>query len=167
MVDSNSRFMRFAVVLALCAALLALGLVFLRPATQTVPDTTFGVQGDTVYDSLLVTGDLHVKRPLAVITTSVAPGAAETNLVYANLGATGVLTVTLPGAAKGLTYCAYVAAAQVVTVDPATGDQILALTNAAGDKITNSTPGSSVCLTALDGTYWAALTPQGTWADAN
>lgn len=166
MVDSSNRLMRFVVVLALCASLLALGLVLLQPDPATGAGD-FGVRGDTVLDSVFISGDLNVKRPLVVTAADVAPGAADSNTIYTNLTATGTLTVTLPGAAKGLNYCAYVAAAQVLTVDPATDDQILALTNAAGDKITNSTIGSSVCLTALDDTNWAAITPQGTWADAN
>ena len=53
------------------------------------------------------------------------------------------------------------------TPDPAAGDQIAGLTNAAGDRIATNTPGHSVCLLALDNTTWAAYATAGTWVDAD
>ena len=52
-------------------------------------------------------------------------------------------------------------------VDPQAADQIYSLTNAAGDRILNTTAGNSVCLLAIDGTYWIAIYPVGTWSDAD
>ena len=55
-----------------------------------------------------------------------------------------------------------------VYIDPAAADQIHVLTNSAGDRISNTTSGDSVCLIAADGTYWIVIPAStGTWADAN
>ncbi len=110
---------------------------------------------------------LLTKRYVVKQTTSDELTGIEPNAIFANIAATGTITMTLPNASAGLNYCFYVGAAQVLTVDPATGDLIASLTNAAGDKITNNTPGSSVCLVAADGTNWMPLGVVGTWTDAN
>jgi hypothetical protein len=91
----------------------------------------------------------------------------ESGTWYSNLGATGAITFTLPTAAAGYNVCFYVAAAQTVTIDPASTNQILALTNAAGDRISNGTQGGAVCLLGLSSTQWGAVSVSGTWADAN
>jgi hypothetical protein len=88
-------------------------------------------------------------------------------LVYTNELATSAVTFTLGSAAPNRAVCFYVFAAQMIYVDPATGDQIHVLTNAAGDRISSATPGDSICLVAIDYTNWAAYSKSGTWVDAN
>jgi len=92
---------------------------------------------------------------------------ADTLAFVHNGGATSAVTCSLPAAAAGRNFCFYVAAAQSLYVDPAAGDQIAGLTNAAGDRIATNTPGHSICLVALDNTTWAAYATTGTWADAD
>jgi hypothetical protein len=92
---------------------------------------------------------------------------AESGTWYSNLGATGAITFPLSTAAVGYNVCFYVAAAQTVYIDPAGASQILALTNAGGDRISNGTPGDAVCLLGLSSTQWGAVSVSGTWADAN
>lgn len=110
---------------------------------------------------------LYTRRAVTSTLTSVALAVDDTWGVYTNRGAQGAITMTLPAASSGVNYCFYVAAAQALNVDTATGDQIASLTNAAGDKIANSTPGSSLCLVAEDETNWLPLDTVGTWTDAN
>lgn len=93
--------------------------------------------------------------------------ATDTGALVHTSGATGPVTFTLPAASAGLAYCFYVAAAQPLSVDPASGDQIAALTDATGDRVSASSIGHAVCLAALDNTTWAAYALTGTWADAD
>lgn len=110
---------------------------------------------------------LIAKRYVAKQTASDELGGTHPAGIFTNIGATGAITMTLNTAHAGDNYCFYVGAAQALNIDPATGDQIVALTNAAGDKITNNTPGSSVCLVAADTTNWMPIGTVGTWSDAN
>ena len=84
-----------------------------------------------------------------------------------NLGAGAAITLTLPVAQEGYNMCFYVATAQTMTIDPAGTNQILALTNAGGDRIANGTAGNAVCLLGLSASQWGATSLSGTWADAN
>jgi len=52
-------------------------------------------------------------------------------------------------------------------IDCDDADQIFDLTDAAGNKITNTTAFDYVHLIALDGTGWYPLDVHGTWTDAN
>jgi hypothetical protein len=110
---------------------------------------------------------LKIRKPVTAYTVTHSLAAADTNGLFTNMGASGALTMTLPAAQAGYNYCVYVAAGQAVYVDPATGDQIASLTDAAGDRISNAAAGSSICLVAADTTNWLPLAPVGAWADAN
>jgi hypothetical protein len=81
----------------------------------------------------------------------------------------GAATVTLPlpNGNAGLMYCFYMSVAQTLYVDPPAAMTIQALTNAAGDRISNGTLGDSVCLYAPDEQNWYVVGRTGTWADAN
>jgi hypothetical protein len=114
-----------------------------------------------------ITLKLLAKRHTAISTANVTLNGQTQGSFVTNLGATGAITATLQGAAAGANYCFYVAAAQALNIDPATGDQIGSLTNAAGDMISNSTAGSSVCLVAVDATNWLPVGVVGTWTDEN
>jgi len=98
---------------------------------------------------------------------------AEAGKVCTNAGAEGAVTLTLPEAStcKGLAYAFYVYTAQTFGVNPSdTQDQIIGLTNAAGDSITSSTVADSVKLTAIGDDTWGvdSIYPTNTdWADAN
>ncbi len=122
---------------------------------------TLGVTGETSLAA--VTSKAKVTTKTAAYTVTVA----ETGVVFNNIGAGGAVTFTLPTAAAGLQYCFATVAAQQIAVDPASTNAILALTNAGGDKITNSTAGNSVCLVGVSATQWVARDVYGTWADAN
>jgi len=91
----------------------------------------------------------------------------DTGTLFNNKGATGQITYTLPAAVSDVWYCFYVYAAQTVLVNPDDADQIYHLTNAAGDAITNTTAGDSLCLHAVDATGWIPMQENGTWNDAD
>ncbi len=77
-------------------------------------------------------------------------------------------TVALPNAALALG-CRYtfVTTSGQSIVDTDGTDQIIGLTDVAGDKITNSTAGNSVTLESVGANSWAPVAIYGTWADGN
>jgi hypothetical protein len=96
---------------------------------------------------------------------------ATSGVTLINFGATDEITVTLPDVSLstvGYQYCIYVYSAYTVTIKPATGDQIHALTNAAGDRIQNvGTVGDSICLLNITSADWAPMQEVGTWSDVD
>lgn len=112
-------------------------------------------------------GGLNSRSEVVVSTADVTLTAQQSGALLTNKGDLGAQVVTLPAAAAGLNYCFFTYAAQQIAVDPATGDKIVVLTDAAGDKITNATAGNSICLVAVDATDWVAVAINGTWADGN
>lgn len=55
-----------------------------------------------------------------------------------------------------------------ISVNPVTADQILLLTNAAGDAVTSDAAGNSVVLQVISQGLWAPVgKEQGTWTDSN
>jgi hypothetical protein len=109
-------------------------------------------------------GTVRALQALSAITANWTAQAANSGTLFVT---TNAITLTLPAAATGLTYCLFNGDGNDVYIDPASGDQIHTLTNAAGDRVSNTTVGDSICLVALDGTYWLALERVGTWADAD
>lgn len=88
--------------------------------------------------------------------------------VICNTGDAGAQVITLPDAVAGMRVTVVLTAAQDVDINPQTADQILALTNAAGDAISSAaTIGNFITLVAVDGTNWVAVGASGTWTDVN
>ncbi len=104
--------------------------------------------------------------------TSVSP-----SLTAAQCGSTVINTVsssvTLPEASSvlGCEYSFFVFAPAdnaPMVLTPASGDKILTLASAAGDRVTNSVSGSSLTLQAIGIDQWGVLgKEQGTWNDSN
>ncbi len=96
--------------------------------------------------------------------------ALDANTLHTNSGAVGGGTWALPEASTwiGKTLCFAVITAQALTINPADSpDQILALTNAAGDAISNATIGNNICLMAVAADAIIPINIYGTWTDAN
>jgi hypothetical protein len=105
---------------------------------------------------------------LQPVTAGINVNDGYSGAVITNLGATGALTLNLQRAIKGLHIIVTLSAAQDVNINPQNDDQILVLTNAAGDAISsNATIGDTVELVALDDTKWLPIRTVGTWADVN
>lgn len=106
-------------------------------------------------------------EPTIVTTDTVLTTAMKTDWqVLQNQGSFSV-TLTLPAAVAGLNYCFYNYDGDDVLIDPATGDTIYVLTNAAGDRVSNTTAGNSICLLAIDADTWIVMQSAGTWSDAD
>lgn len=134
-------------------------------AADPTADVTVTIPAKTGTIALLtqtVTAKVQTDSPVTV-------SSADAGQIYDNTGAAGAVVFNLPEAStvigKSFTFC--VTAAQNLDVNPADGDQILGLTNAAGDAIRNATAGGSVTLTVLDATNIVATAYQGTWSDVN
>jgi hypothetical protein len=117
-----------------------------------------------VFDTTTV-GALRVV-PVSAVTTTAAPTAAATGTVYTNEGDADGATVTLPTAAAGLQFTAYVQTAQTLTVTAASGDtvRIASSVTAAAGSITSAVVGSSVTLIAINATEWVATASVGSWS---
>ena len=143
--------------------------------TGNVSGATY-VTATTLYGDLVgnVTGDLigyaYYGRPIAV-STDYTLTQATSGSTLVNFGATGEITITLPDVdltTVGYQYCFYVYDAYTITIKPATGDMIHALTNAAGDRIQNvGTAGDSICLLNITSVHWAPMQEVGTWSDVD
>ena len=127
-------------------------------ATVTVPAKT----GTIALLTQTVTAKTQADTPVTV-------SAGDAGQIYDNTGAGGAVVFNIPEAStvigKSFTFC--VTAAQNLDVNPANGDTILGLTNAAGDAIRNATLGGSITLTVLDAANIVATAYQGTWSDVN
>lgn len=99
--------------------------------------------------------------------------ATATTLTIAQCGSTvyngGAIAINLPEAstALGCRFTFITANASNFDVNPDDADQILVLTNAAGDSIRNATLGNSVTLEAISATQWAQVSAIGTYTDNN
>jgi hypothetical protein len=88
--------------------------------------------------------------------------------VFTNNGDTGTLVFTLPDGSAEDYVTIVVAEAYQVDIDPNGSEQILALTDAGGDKISNSgTVGNMVTLLWISASEIVAIGYIGTWTDAN
>lgn len=126
--------------------------------TVTIPAKT----GTIALLTQTVTAKTQADSPVTV-------SSGDAGQIYDNTGAGGAVVFNLPEAStvigKSFTFC--VTAEQNLDVNPADGDTILGLTNAAGDAIRNATLGGSITLTVLDEANIVATAYQGTWNDVN
>jgi hypothetical protein len=132
-----------------------------------------GMAGLLLAVSVLLSQALAYPTLNSFLTVWHIPGGGNLNDAYSgglitNLGATGAQTMNLPRAISGLHITVSLAVAQDVDLNPENEDQILVLTNEAGDAITsNSTIGDTVELVALDDAKWLPIRTVGTWTNAN
>lgn len=116
-----------------------------------------GDGGDQLYGFL----QNHVTATATTIT------AAQCGSTFKNSGA---VAINLPEASTviGCRLTFITANASNFDVNPDNADQILVLTNAAGDAIRNATLGNSVVLEAISASQWAPVgKEQGTYTDIN
>lgn len=101
-----------------------------------------------------------------VSATATTITAAQCGMTFYNAGA---VQMELPEASTvlGCELTFVTLNATNFDVNPDTGDQILTLTNAAGDAIRNATVGNSVRIQAVSASQWAQISVNGTWSDIN
>ncbi len=94
---------------------------------------------------------------------------AEAGTVQTNSGASGPAVWNLPEAstAIGMSFTFVTVAVQNLDINPDDADQILVLTNGAGDAVRNATAGNTLTLLAIDATNWVVVGEKGTWTDVD
>lgn len=122
----------------------------------TASGNIIGDGGDSIY------GYLN-KLVAATATTITASQCGET---FYN---TGAVVINLPEAsgALGCKLTFVTLNASNFDVNPDDADQILVLTNAAGDAIRNATLGNTVVLQSMSASQWVEISAVGTWSDIN
>lgn len=126
--------------------------------TITLPDRS----GTVVLETRAVTAKTQADTPVTLTATDIGGR-------FSNAGATGAVIFNLPEASTwiGGVIRFTVLAAQNLDVNPDNGDQILAITNAAGDALRNATIGGTLTLMAVDSTNIVVISSYGTWSDVN
>lgn len=150
----------------LTGALAANGGITVDSTAFTVADSTGNT---TIAGTLGVSGmSTTLRKVIAKTGVSAALTAAECYwTIVSDLGDTGGITITLPAAVAGMDVLLYNKTGEDWIIDCDDADQIFDLTDAAGNKITNTTAFDYVHLVALDGAGWYTLDVHGTWTDAN
>ena len=114
-------------------------------------------------------GTLEGLKKISAHTGTGAVAATECrNNIITNAGASGDIVLSLPAAAAGYEVTVIVSDAHDIDINPDDSDQILVLTDSAGDALSSdATVGSYIHLIAIDATNWIVLDRQGTWTDVN
>lgn len=138
--------------------------------TMTSPTiTTPSVTGGTFTSPVI--NDPTFEYAVVTMTTSYSVLTANKGKVHTNLGVGAAVAVTMPecSTAIGMPFKFAVVDAHTVNIDVNAADQIIPLTNSAGDSIqTTGTAGDFIELMCLDNTYMIQINDEvGTWADAN
>lgn len=93
--------------------------------------------------------------------------AAENGTAHTNTGASGTIAITLPPATPGLNFYFGIGAAQILQIEPATGETIslpsTGVPEAANDYIAADAIGESVRLVCLKAANWSVMGYTGTW----
>lgn len=142
---------------------------------------TFEVNGSAVATMTGSTGAFALTGPLTgdggdalsgflkkqVVATATTITAAQCGSTFINSGA---IEIELPEASAvlGCRLTFIVGNATAFDIDPDAGDQIVLMTNAAGDRIEADAIGESVVIEAISASAWAPVgAEKGTWSDAN
>ena len=119
---------------------------------------------------LTANGGITPVRKIYAKTAAYTVTAADMGAVFTNLGASGTVVLTLPEASTvlGQEIWFNVLANYSLNVNPADGtDQIVGMTNSAGDSINANVTGASAGLRAVGNDTWAPVASYGSWTDAN
>lgn len=125
-------------------------------AGPTGPTGATGPTGPTGPEAVTIN---NISGPTGAITSVMCQGNVVTNS-----GATGASELTLPDAVAGYNVYVYNKEAYVITLTPASGDQIMVLTSAADTSIlSDGVAGSNITLISLEDNKWYAGGSNGTW----
>ncbi|MBN1805314.1 MAG: hypothetical protein JW837_08695 [Sedimentisphaerales bacterium] len=105
-----------------------------------------------------------VKKVVEAHSTSDTLTASESGSIHSNLGATAVVTLTLPDSASAGTIFSFaVQAAYELRIDPGTATIRDDCGQTADKYKSASAVGASLCLAADSGGNWATIAKNGTW----
>ncbi len=111
-----------------------------------------------------VDGPLLSPTMVAAKTANYNIATTDSGTTFDNFGAAGEVDLSLPPISIGRRYCFIVQAAQTLKIIAAGGNHIAIGTSvsASGGNIASAAPDSSICLTALSGS-WISTGHEGTW----
>jgi len=120
----------------------------------------------TGHNIIIPYGSGGVKKVIEAHTSDDTLTAAESGSIHSNLGATGIVTLTLPDSASaGMVLNFAVQAAYELRIDPGTAT-IRDDSGQTADKYKSASAiGSSVCLAADSTGDWATIAKNGTWTE--
>jgi len=91
----------------------------------------------------------------------------ENGSIHSNKGASGTIALTLPAAVVGMHFYFYIGAAQILQIEPASGEVIslpsTGVAEAADDYIAADAIGETVHLMCCETGKWAVMGFTGTW----
>lgn len=101
-------------------------------------------------------------------TASASLTAAENGTIHTNTGASGTIALTLPAATVGLHFYFAIGAAQILQIEPASGETIslpsTGVAEAADDYIAADAIGETVHLMCCIAGKWQVMGYTGTWS---
>jgi len=107
-----------------------------------------------------------IKKTIEAHTSDDTLTAAESGSIHTNLGATGIVTLTLPATASaGVVFTFAVQSAQQLRVDPGTAAIRDDSGQTAGKYKSASTIGASLTIIADANGDWATIAKNGTWTE--
>ena len=104
---------------------------------------------------------------VVTVTTNTTLTNAHNGKTITNAGATGAVTLTLPDATVGYELAVSNTENYTITINPQDTDQILGLTNAAGDSVWFDAAGEGLVLKAAKAGKWNPTATYGTFTDGN
>lgn len=122
---------------------------------------------DGLYGGLLTTQIRGFKKYILPRTSDSNVSATQTFGVLHNAGGGALVTLTLPTAVAGYTSTFYCENTNGIKIVAATGDEIRVIdkVTATAGYVQSTTEGSTITLTAMDGTTWFAESVHGVWTD--
>jgi hypothetical protein len=133
------------------------GKLVITPVSLAATGSVVGDGGDPLYGFL--------QNQIAATATTIT--AAQCGSTFYN---TGAVVINLPAGAASLLGCRLTFITLNATnfdINPGNSDQILVLTDAAGDAIRNATLGNAITLQYAATNKWVDIAHIGTWADIN
>ena len=130
-------------------------------------DCSTGTSCSKTNGALVVTASQlgAVDNVVVASTTTLTAAQCGSTIVY---GATFIMTLPEASTVIGCEFTFVVNAVANMDINPQTADQILLLTNAAGDAIRADAVGETIVLRAIDGTNWVSVgLAGGTWTDVD
>jgi hypothetical protein len=136
------------------------------PATTSTEATVTSSSGITSINFSAI--QVRDTKVISADTDNEAMTASQMGRIWTNTGDGDGTVFTLPEASTvlGQSVTFAVTVAQNLDVNPNDGtDQIMGLTNAAGDAVRCATIGCTLTLTAVTANMWMVTSSYGTWAD--
>lgn len=126
----------------------------------------------TITGALTADGEPIIAGPIRTATAKTADYTVVANdnpglFSDAGIADASSITFTLPTAVAGYSYAFYHTTAATFEIGASTSDQLIGVTDGAGEKVQSVAPPAYLHAIALDATNWCVLNMTGTWTDAD